>query len=70
MLKINEKGQCPICEIKPLVYKGRMCARQYFCVRCSRSYNLDTGEFQENWAFDKGGNSKLRKGYKKCQHIA
>ncbi len=60
-LKINKKGQCPVCEIKALIYKGRNSPRQYFCYRCSRSYNLDTGIQRENWAFVKNINDNFRK---------
>jgi hypothetical protein len=39
-LVLNEKGQCPACEKKPLVYK-----RQHlkFCMWCSREFNIETG---------------------------
>jgi transposase-like protein len=50
---LNEKGQCPVCLIKPLVYKGRIAPRQKFCHRCNRSYDLDTGKQRTNWAFTK-----------------
>lgn len=47
-LKINPKGQCPNCKIKPLVYKREP---HLFCHRCCASFNPDTGEQIENWAF-------------------
>lgn len=46
-IKLNKKGQCPFCKIKPLIYKKQ---REYFCWRCDRSYSLETGELVKNWA--------------------
>ena len=45
---LNDKGQCPACKRKPLVYK-----RDYmkFCARCHRSFNIETGEQIENWGW-------------------
>jgi transposase-like protein len=51
--KLNKKGQCPICLIKPIIYKGQRCEKQKFCHRCSRSYDIDTGLQRENWAYKK-----------------
>jgi hypothetical protein len=34
--RLNERGQCLYCK-KPLRYK-----RQYFCMRCDRTYDLET----------------------------
>lgn len=56
-MKLNEKGQCPVCRIKPLEYKraqGPGHPRQKFCHRCSRSFDFDTGEQQGNWAWRVG----------------
>lgn len=53
-MRLNEKGQCPQCLIKPLVYKrnnGPDHPPQRFCHRCCRSFNLETGEQQGNWAW-------------------
>lgn len=50
------KGRCPHCDRRVLTYKRD---RFYFCHRCDRDWNLDTGKFQSNWAFDEHGNSKL-----------
>ncbi len=47
-LALNTKGQCPACRIKPLVYKRRSFK---FCHRCSRAFNINTGEQIENWAY-------------------
>lgn len=44
-MKINEKGQCPICLIKPLTYKRQ---GQLFCHRCDRSFDINTGLFVAN----------------------
>lgn len=53
-MKLDEKGRCPECAIKPLVYKkahGPGHPRQKFCHRCCRSYDLETGQQQANWAW-------------------
>lgn len=47
-LKLNEKGQCPVCKIKPLSYKRD---KIFFCHRCNRTYNMETKELQANWAW-------------------
>jgi hypothetical protein len=44
--RLNEKGQCPVCEKKPRVYKG-----DKFCPRCSRWFDIETGEQVPNWAY-------------------
>lgn len=45
---LNEKGQCPSCRIKPLVYKR---PPRKFCHRCDRTYSLETGVQQQNLAW-------------------
>jgi len=45
---LNEKGQCPICKRKPLVYKRR---HKKFCTGCMRDFDLETGEQIENLAW-------------------
>jgi hypothetical protein len=53
-VKLDDKGRCPNCLIKPLVYKTEHGTRHpagHFCHRCCRSYRLDGGEQQENWAW-------------------
>ena len=55
MDKLNEKGQCPFCKIKPLVYKRDP---HYFCHRCDRAYSLEAKEFIENWAYHADGSKK------------
>lgn len=51
--QLDDKGRC--CGRKPIDYKGsswRSPARpQKFCDRCCRSYNRETGEQIENWAW-------------------
>lgn len=47
-LQITEQGKCPVDLIKPLTYKRD---EIYFCNRCSRSFNLDTGEWVPNWCW-------------------
>lgn len=49
---LNEKGQCPVCERKPLVYKRK---NKKFCAECYREFALDTGEQIENWAWERSG---------------
>lgn len=43
-----QKKATPCCGRKPLIYMGE---RHQFCTRCCRSYDLDTEEQQENWAW-------------------
>lgn len=52
MKELNEKGQCPMCKIKPLVYKRES---KKFCWRCDREYSLDTGQQVKNFAYDSDG---------------
>lgn len=47
-MRLNDKGQCPVCLIKPLPYKRQ---GKYFCHRCCRDFDLATGEFEPNWAW-------------------
>ena len=49
-MKLNDKGQCPNCLIKPLVYKREP---HKFCRRCCRSFDIDSGEQIKNWAWQK-----------------
>ena len=52
--RLDEKGRC--CGRKPLTYKsGRVTADgpHKFCPRCNRAFNLQTGEWQANWAWRK-----------------
>ena len=58
--KINDKGQCPHCRIKPLVYKREP---HLFCHRCDRAFHPATGLQIANWAFrsDDGGETFYRK---------
>jgi hypothetical protein len=64
-MKLNEKGQCPDCKVKPLKYKRPHppwnLAPFYFCYRCDRAFDADTGEMVENWAWTASGEYK-RKG--------
>ena len=52
--KINDKGQCPVCLRKPLVYKR---PPHLFCYRCDRAYAPDTGKQIQNhaWSTMDGG---------------
>jgi hypothetical protein len=47
-MQLNEKGQCPECKRKPLVYKRE---KTKFCSCCARHFHIDTGEQIENWAW-------------------
>lgn len=46
MSKLDEKGRC--CGRKPIEYKRD---RRKFCFRCDRSFDIETGEQMENWAW-------------------
>jgi hypothetical protein len=48
---LNEKGQCPVCKRKPLIYKRE---KYKFCSRCNRSFDIETGEQMDNWAWRQG----------------
>lgn len=53
-LALNDKGQCPACARKPIEYKGSWrSTRQFFCVKCGRSYDHETGDQRENFEFKK-----------------
>lgn len=57
-MRLDEKGRC--CGRKPLVYTGRgITPRQRFCSRCDRSYDFDTGEQIENWAWRKNDSGEF-----------
>lgn len=45
---LDERGRC--CGRKPLVYK-RPRPGHFFCARCDRAFNLETGIQTENWAW-------------------
>lgn len=47
-MRLDDRGRCPVCEIKPLRYKRE---RIFACHRCSREYNITTGIQQSNWAW-------------------
>jgi len=40
-MRLNDKGQCPVCQRKPRIYKRY---GFYACIRCGRHYSLETGE--------------------------
>lgn len=44
-MKLNEKGQCPVCLIKPLTYKRD---GKYFCHRCGRDFDIKTEQWKPN----------------------
>ena len=49
--RLNTKGQCPVCLVKPLVYKREP---HYFCSRCDRAFDLHSGVQLDNWAWVNG----------------
>lgn len=50
MMKLNPKGQCPNCLVKPTRYKN-VGGPHYFCHRCDRAFSLETEEQIPNWAW-------------------
>jgi len=58
-MKIEPNGRCPVCKRKCLTYKRD---RKYFCSRCDRAFDLDTGEFRPNFAW-KGPDEPTRRHY-------
>lgn len=56
-MEIDSKGRCPNCLIKPLRYRGG--DPQFFCHRCSRRFNVDTGKHVPNHSWVVGGNGEL-----------
>ena len=56
---LDDKGRC--CGRKPIHYKGRLATRQLFCCRCDRSYDVDTKQQRENFAWKKEGSEFVRK---------
>lgn len=57
-LQINERGQCPPCGRKPLVYRRR---GFLFCCRCDRAYDLATGAQIPNWAWEPDGSGGMQR---------
>lgn len=54
-IQLGPDGRC--CGRKPLKYK-RIGGPHYFCDRCSRAYNLETGEWIPNHAWLPNGEPK------------
>ncbi len=54
-IRLNQKGQCPFCLKKSLIYKR---INKYFCSKCARDFDLKTGIFQENWHWTKDNKCK------------
>lgn len=48
-MRLNDKGQCFNCLVKPLIYKRPI--MHYFCARCDREYDAD-GNFRPNFAWE------------------
>jgi len=55
-MKLNGKGQCPDCKVKPLVY--RKPTLHFFCPRCDREYGAD-GVMVDNFAWHVDGTRKI-----------
>lgn len=49
-MRLDDKGRCPNCLRKPLPYRRE---RHYFCHTCCRQFNMQTGEQEPNWAWEK-----------------
>lgn len=66
MTKLDDMGRC--CGRKPLDYtRGygtSLQAPHKFCTRCDRSFDSDTGDQIENWAWHKGDDGEFVKGRK------
>uniref|UniRef100_A0A6H1ZXR0 Uncharacterized protein n=1 Tax=viral metagenome TaxID=1070528 RepID=A0A6H1ZXR0_9ZZZZ len=63
-MQLNEKGQCPICKRKPIVYKTNFYTKdgpEKFCTRCCRSFDIETGDQKENWYWKKTATGFERK---------
>ncbi len=56
-MKLNKKGQCPVCKRKPLTYKRD---RELFCPKCDRAFSMDTGYLVNNWAWNDNNTKKVR----------
>ena len=55
---LNIKGQCPICDRKPLIYKKDQI---YYCTRCDRAFDLNTKKMIENYFWNSDGTPKSTK---------
>ena len=55
-----QKKATPCCGRKPLIYMGE---RHQFCHLCCRSYDLDTEEQQENWAWKRQPDGSFKPTY-------
>lgn len=49
-MRLTENGKCPVDLVKPLTYKRDGI---YYCTRCSRTFDIDTGEWRQNSAWIK-----------------
>jgi transposase-like protein len=52
LYQLNEKGQCPVCKIKPIIYKRQ---GKYFCHRCDRVYSMSTKKQIRSFFYDNNG---------------
>jgi hypothetical protein len=62
-VQLNEKGQCPLCKRKPLVYKRP----QHFkwCCHCDRTFDIETGEQVANRVYRRIGPDQFERD---CRH--
>jgi len=60
--RLNDKGQCPVCKRKLIVYKRD---RKLFCPLCDRTYSMETLEQTPNniWKEIDGGRTFEREVY-------
>lgn len=49
--RLDNKGRCPNCLVKPLKYTREP---HFFCHRCDRAFDLNTEEMIDNWAWSNG----------------
>lgn len=59
-MKLNERGQCPACKRKPLIYKSdwKLC-----CLRCGRYYDPITEEQMENYQWKRNADGEWVEDY-------
>ena len=58
-MKLNDRGQCPNCLVKPISYRR---PARHFCHRCCRAFDMD-GDQMENWAWITTGNGAFIPNY-------
>ena len=56
-VRLDDKGRC--CGRKPIVYKRKA---EYYCARCHRVFDIDSGEQIQSWAYLATDGGFVRKG--------